>query len=134
MSKFNYKVILYIIGILLLFNGGLMLLATLASWIMKDGVTYEMTISAFFVMILGGFMMLLSRNHEPHIQKREGYIIVTFGWILMTVTGMTPFIITDSIQDMSSIFFETMSGYTATGSTILKDIESLPAGILFGGV
>ena len=131
MSKFNYKVILYIIGILLLFNGGLMLLATLASWIMKDGVTYEMTISAFFVMILGGFMMLLSRNHEPHIQKREGYIIVTFGWILMTVTGMTPFIITDSIQDMPSIFFETMSGYTATGSTILKDIESLPAGILF---
>jgi len=131
MSKFNYKVILYIIGILLLFNGGLMLLATLASWIMKDGVTYEMTISAFFVMILGGFMMLLSRNHEPHIQKREGYIIVTFGWVLMTVTGMTPFIITDSIQDMPSIFFETMSGYTATGSTILKDIESLPAGILF---
>ena len=108
-----------------------MLLATLASWIMNDGVTYEMTISAFFVMTLGGFMMLLSRNHEPHIQKREGYIIVTFGWVLMTVTGMTPFIITDSIQDMPSIFFETMSGYTATGSTILKDIESLPAGILF---
>ena len=131
MSKFNYKVILYIIGILLLFNGGLMLLATLASWIMKDGVTYEMTISAFFVMTLGGFMMLLSRNHEPHIQKREGYLIVTFGWVLMTVTGMTPFIITDSIQDMPSVFFETMSGYTATGSTILKDIESLPAGILF---
>ena len=131
MSKFNYKVILYIIGILLLFNGGLMLLATLASWIMKDGVTYEMTISAFFVMTLGGFMMLLFRNHEPHIQKREGYLIVTFGWVLMTVTGMTPFIITDSIQDMPSVFFETMSGYTATGSTILKDIESLPAGILF---
>ena len=131
MSKFNYKVILYIIGILLLFNGGLMLLATLASWIMKDGVTYEMTISAFFVMTIGGFMMLLSRNHEPHIQKREGYLIVTFGWVLMTVTGMTPFIITDSIQDMPSVFFETMSGYTATGSTILKDIESLPAGILF---
>ena len=131
MSKFNYKVIIYIIGILLLFNGGLMLLATLASWIMNDGVTYEMTISAFFVMTLGGFMMLLSRNHEPHIQKREGYLIVTFGWVLMTVTGMTPFIITDSIQDMPSVFFETMSGYTATGSTILKDIESLPAGILF---
>ena len=108
-----------------------MLLATLTSWIMKDGVTYEMTISAFFVMTLGGFMMLLSRNHEPHIQKREGYLIVTFGWVLMTVTGMTPFIITDSIQDMPSVFFETMSGYTATGSTILKDIESLPAGILF---
>ena len=122
MSKFNYKVILHIVGILLLFNGGLMLLATLASWLMKDGVTFEMTLSAFMVMIFGGFMMLISRNHEAQIQKREGYLIVTLGWILMTLTGMTPFILTDSIQDLPSVFFETMSGYTATGSTILNDI------------
>ena len=122
MSKFNYKVILHIIGILLLFNGGLMLLATLASWLMKDGVTFEMTLSAFMVMIFGGFMMLISRNHEAQIQKREGYLIVTLGWILMTLTGMTPFILTDSIQDLPSVFFETLSGYTATGSTILNDI------------
>jgi trk system potassium uptake protein TrkH len=75
MSKFNYKVILHIVGVLLLFNGGLMLLASLASWLMKDGVTFEMTLSAFIVMILGGFMMLISRNHESQIQKREGYLL-----------------------------------------------------------
>ena len=131
MSKFNHKVILHIIGVLLLFNGGLMLLATIASWLMKDGVTFEITLSAFVVMIFGGVMMLISRNHEAHIQKREGYLIVTLGWVLMTLTGMIPFILTDTIQDLPSVFFETMSGYTATGSTILTDIESLPAGILF---
>ena len=131
MSKFNYKVILHIIGVLMLFNGGLMLLATMASWLMKDGVTFEMTLSAFMVMILGGFFMLISRNHEAQIHKREGYLIVTLGWVLMTITGMTPFILTDAIQDLPSVFFETMSGYTATGSTILTNIESLPAGILF---
>jgi len=131
MSKFNYKVILHIIGVLLLFNGGLMLLATMASWLMKDGVTFEMTLSAFMVMILGGFLMLVSRNHEAQIHKREGYLIVTLGWVLMTITGMTPFVLTDAIQDLPSVFFETMSGYTATGSTILTNIESLPAGILF---
>ena len=131
MSKFNFKVILHIIGVLLLFNGGLMLLAALTSWLMKDGVTFEMTLSAFLVMTLGGFMMLVSRNHLAQIQKREGYLIVTLGWVLMTVTGMTPFLLTDSIEDLPSVFFETMSGYTTTGSTILKDIESLPAGILF---
>ena len=134
MSKFNHKVILHIIGVLLLFNGGLMLLATIASWLMKDGVTFEITLSAFVVMIFGGVMMLISRNHEAHIQKREGYLIVTLGWVLMTLTGMIPFILTDTIQDLPSVFFETMSGYTATGSTILTDIESLPAGILFGEV
>ena len=131
MPKLNHKVIIYIIGVLLLFNGGLMLLATIASWLMKDTVTFEMTVSAFVVMILGGFMMLISRNHEPQIHKREGYLIVTLGWVMMTLTGMIPYILTDTIEDLPSVFFETMSGYTATGSTILIDIESLPAGILF---
>lgn len=131
MTKFNFKIILHIIGVLLLFNGGLMLLAALTSWLMKDGVTFEITLSAFLIMTLGGGMMLVSRNHYALIQKREGYLIVTLGWVLMTVTGMTPFLLTDSIQDLPSVFFETMSGYTATGSTILNDIESLPAGILF---
>ena len=131
MSKLNHKVIIYIIGVLLLFNGGLMLLATIASWLMKDTVTFEMIVSAFVVMILGGFMMLISRNHEAQIHKREGYLIVTLGWMVMTLTGMIPYILTDTIEDLPSIFFETMSGYTATGSTILTDIESLPAGILF---
>ena len=131
MSKLSHKVIIYIVGVLLLFNGGLMLLATIASWLMKDTVTFEMTVSAFVVMILGGFMMLISRNHEPQIHKREGYLIVTLGWVMMTLTGMIPYILTDTIEDLPSVFFETMSGYTATGSTILTDIESLPAGILF---
>ena len=131
MSKLNHKVIIYIIGVLLLFNGGLMLLATIASWLMKDTVTFEMTVSAFVVMILGGFMILISRNHEAQIHKREGYLIVTLGWMVMTLTGMIPYILTDTIEDLPSVFFETMSGYTATGSTILTDIESLPAGILF---
>ena len=131
MSKLNHKVIIYIIGVLLLFNGGLMLLATIASWLMKDTVTFEMTVSAFVVMILGGFMILIFRNHEAQIHKREGYLIVTLGWMVMTLTGMIPYILTDTIEDLPSIFFETMSGYTATGSTILTDIESLPAGILF---
>ena len=131
MSKLSHKVIIYIIGVLLLFNGGLMLLATIASWLMKDTVTFEMTVSAVVVMILGGFMMLISRNHEPQIHKREGYLIVTLGWVMMTLTGMIPYILTNTIEDLPSVFFETMSGYTATGSTILTDIESLPAGILF---
>lgn len=71
MLRFNFKVILHIIGVLLLFNGGLMLLAAVTSWLMKDGVTFELTLSAFLVMITGGFMMLVSRNHEAQIQKEK---------------------------------------------------------------
>ena len=131
MFKFNLKIILYVIGILLAFNGGLMLLAALISFLMKDGVSSEITLCAFIVMGMGASMVLIFRNHHTNIQKREGYLIVTIGWLLMAVTGMLPFLTTGSIDSVYDAFFETMSGYTATGSTILTDIESLPAGVLF---
>ena len=131
MFKFNLKIILYVIGILLAFNGGLMLLAALISFLMKDGVSSEITLCAFIVIGMGASMVLIFRNNHANIQKREGYLIVTIGWLLMAVTGMLPFLTTGSIDSVYDAFFETMSGYTATGSTILTDIESLPAGVLF---
>ena len=118
-------------GLLLLFNGGFMLLSSLVSLITHDGVTFELTLSAFLVLFLGVFIMLLSRNHTKQIQKREGYIIVSFGWVLMSLSGMLPYLFTGVIPDVSSAFFETMSGYTTTGSTIFNDIESVPKGVLF---
>lgn len=131
MHSLNYKIVVFLMGILLLFNGGLMLFSALTSYIYSDGVTFELTLSAFIVLSMGALMMLFGRQHNKKIQKREGYLIVSLGWLLMTITGMLPFIMTNSIVDISSTFFETMSGYTATGATILSDIESLPAGILF---
>lgn len=118
-------------GVLLLFNGGLILISSLVSLFYKDGATLDILISSLIVLSLGTLLALSGRKYEKQIQKREGYIIVTLGWVMMTVTGMLPFILTDSIENLSSIFFETMSGYTATGATIISDIESLPKGILF---
>ena len=131
MHKINKEIIANLMGVLLLFNGGFMLLSSLVSLLTHDGVTFELTLSAFFVLFLGIFIMLLSRNHTKQIQKREGYIIVSFGWVLMSLSGMLPYLFTGVIPDISSAFFETMSGYTTTGSTILNDIESVPKGILF---
>ncbi|MGB1404888.1 MAG: TrkH family potassium uptake protein, partial [Flavobacteriaceae bacterium] len=68
---------------------------------------------------------------DCQIQKREGYLIVTFGWVLMALTGTFPYLLTGSFTDFASSFFETMSGYTTTGATVLNDIEILPQGILF---
>ncbi len=118
-------------GLLLLFNGAFMLLSSLVSLLTDDGVTFELTFAAFLVLFIGVFIMLLSRNHSKQIQKREGYIVVSFGWILMSLSGMLPYLFSGVIPDISSAFFETMSGYTTTGSSVLNDIESLPKGILF---
>ena len=59
------------------------------------------------------------------------YIVVSLGWVLMTLSGMLPYLFTGVFQDISSAFFETMSGYTTTGSSVLADIEVVPMGVLF---
>lgn len=131
MHSFNYKIIIFLMGVLLLFNGGLMLFSALVSFLYNDGITFEITLSSFLVLSLGALFMLAGRQYEKQIQKREGYLIVSLGWILMALSGMMPYLLSGAISEFSSSFFETMSGYTTTGATIIKDIESLPESILF---
>ena len=131
MSKLNRKLIFYIIGILLLFNGGAMLISSLVSLIVNDGFVKEITLSAFIVIFLGFVIISLTKNNKKKLNKRDGYLIVTIGWLTMVFSGMLPYYFTDSITSFSNLFFETMSGYTTTGSTILNDIEVLPKSIIF---
>lgn len=129
--KLNFKIIFHFLGLLLLFNGAFMLLATLISLIYKDGVTSQLFWSAFLILMAGLFAMVFTRTHSKEMNKREGYIVVTFGWIIMALSGTVPYILTETITSFSNAFFETMSGYTTTGATILNDIEIVPEGILF---
>ena len=107
-----------------------MLLATLVSLIYKDGVTLELLLSGLAVLLMGLSLMLSTKNHSKQMNKREGYMVVTFGWIVMAVSGALPYMVTEVIPSFTSAFFETMSGYTTTGATILNDIEVVPKGIL----
>jgi trk system potassium uptake protein TrkH len=129
--KLNYKIIFHFLGLLLLFNGGFMLLAALMSFIYKDGVSLQILMSGLIVLVFGGLTMLVTTNPSKEMGKREGYIVVTFGWLIMALSGTMPYLFTESIPNFTNAFFETISGYTTTGSTILNDIESLPEGILF---
>lgn len=118
-------------GLLLLFNGAAMVFSAIVSAIYKDGATQGITLSALLTAGLGGAIMFVTNNHQKEVKKREGYLIVTLGWLIVTLSGMIPFVITGAIPSITNAFFETLSGYTATGATILNDIESLPKGILF---
>ena len=131
MLNLNYKIVVFLMGVLLLFNGGLMLLSALVSYSYQDGVAFEITLAAFLVLSIGALFMLFGRQHEKQIQKREGYLIVSLGWILMAVSGTIPYLLTGTFTDFASSFFEAMSGYTTTGASVLNDIEVLPKGVLF---
>ena len=108
-----------------------MLLASLVSYIYKDGVTFQIFLAGILTLIVGAITMLITRRHKKEMNKREGYIVVAFGWIIMSLSGTLPYMLTESIPNFTNAFFETMSGYTTTGASILNDIEIIPKGILF---
>ena len=129
--KQNNKIIIHFFGLLLLFNGGFMLLAALLSFMYSDGATNQLVLSGISVLVIGFLAMIFTKNHSEEMTKRQGYIVVAFGWIVMALSGTLPYILTGSITNFTNAFFETISGYTTTGASILTDIEVLPKGVLF---
>ena len=117
-------------GLLLLFNGLFMLIAAVVSGVYDDGVTLDIALASITTMFIGVSSMYFTRKHKKEVQRKEGYIIVTFGWIVMSLSGMLPYLFSGAIPSVTNAFFETISGYTTTGATILDDIEALPEGIL----
>ena len=118
-------------GVLLLFNGAFMLISSLVSLLYQDGQTFSLFMAAAFTLTVGILLMIIFRNHTKQLNKREGYLVVSLGWLLMTLSGMLPYLLTGVFSEVSSAFFETMSGYTTTGSSVLADIEVVPKGVLF---
>lgn len=93
---------------------------------------YSLGLSGLITGIVGGALWYSTRNTENReLKKKDGYLIVTIGWLTMSCFGTLPFLISGAIPDFTDAFFETISGFTTTGATILIDIESVDKGILF---
>ena len=131
MKKLNIKIIFQMMGFLLIFNGLFMFISTLISFIYKDGATKGIFFAGLLTITIGLLFRFITKGFKKEIQKREGYIVVTLGWVFMSLSGALPYLFTESIPSFTNAFFETMSGYTTTGASILDDIESVPQGILF---
>jgi trk system potassium uptake protein TrkH len=127
----NYKVIGFILGILLVIEGSFMLLSVPVSAYYGEGDFYSILISSSITLLVGALLYLIFRKSDISIGKREGYIIVSSGWVVFSIFGAIPFYIAEAIPSYTDAFFETMSGFTTTGATILTDVESLSHGLLF---
>ncbi|MCH2235359.1 MAG: TrkH family potassium uptake protein [Crocinitomicaceae bacterium] len=126
------SVSLNVIGSLILIMGILMLPSIgFAAYYGEDDLI-PFIISSSVTLTIGGLMKFFSKgSKDAEIKKRDGYFIVTVGWLSMAVFGMMPYLFSDYITTVTDSFFETMSGLSTTGATILTDIESLPHGLLF---
>ena len=127
----NVKVIIKVIGFLLVIEGFFMLLGLPFSIYYGEHENPALLYSALITMLTGGILWFSTRNHPKNIGRKEGYVIVAVSWIIISLFGTLPFLFSGAIPNFTDAFFETMSGFTTTGATILTDIESIPKSILF---
>lgn len=109
-----------------------MSLATVVAFLYKGNDFYPLLISSGIIFLTGVLLYVVGfRANEYTTGRREGMLTVTLTWTLLSFLGMLPFYLGGYVDNITDAFFETMSGFTTTGSTILTDIEALPKGILF---
>jgi trk system potassium uptake protein TrkH len=131
MGNLNFKIIYRFLGLTSILNGVFMLIAIPFSYYFEEDAKLGILSAGIITISIGLLLYFFNNPKSTNIQKKEGYLIVTLGWLTLSITGMLPYLLTGAIPNLTDAFFETLSGYSTTGSSILTDIESLPKGILF---
>lgn len=126
----NLILTLRILGALLLFLAATLFAPLPFSFYYDDGVWSVFVLSAAICAVVGGLLFAFCKSPKE-LSLREGFAVVTFGWTVFAVFGALPYLISGAIPTPLDAIFETMSGFTTTGSTILTDIESMPPSLLF---
>lgn len=126
----NYKMIQYFIGVMLKMNSFILAVPLIISIIYKDNLEQAFLPSIILSYCLGYFLTE-KKPTKTKIYEKEGMLIVVITWILLSIIGSLPFYLSGSIPKFVDSFFETVSGFTTTGSTILTNIDVLPHSILF---
>ena len=128
----NRRMIFYMVGNIILLEAALLILPALVALCYQEmnGV-FSFSLTIIIAALTGGAMKLIFKPSNRVIYAREGFIIVTFAWIFLSLLGCLPFIISREIPNFFDAFFETVSGFTTTGASILRDVESMSYGMLF---
>ena len=128
----NRKLIIRVLGAILLVEAAAMIPSILVSLIYMDGDTSALAISAVAVAVLGALMLVIPRPLPgSHLRLKEGFIITALGWILMSICGALPFMLSGFLPRFEYAFFEAVSGFTTTGASVVTNFENFPHGIMF---
>ena len=131
MPKINFHVILKFIGILLCMESIFMLVPFVVALIYGEGDAPAFIKSASITAIVGGILFYIFRNSRNDVGKRESYLLVTSIWLFFSAFGMLPFCLMPNHLSITDAIFETVSGLTTTGASIIENVDVLPHGILF---
>lgn len=126
----NYSMVLYILGYILKFESAFLMLPALVSLIYQERAGIPFVITAAICLVLG-IVFTHKKPSSSTVYTREGFVTVALSWIVMSIFGAIPFVWNGDIPHYVDALFETVSGFTTTGSSILSDVESLSHASLF---
>ena len=126
----NHSIIRYIIGMVLLFESAFMMLPCIVAVIYQEKSGFAFLFVTIICLLLG-FVLARRRPKNQVYFAREGFVIVALSWIVMSIFGAFPFVISGEIPNFIDALFETISGFTTTGASILNNVEALSHAALF---
>ena len=126
----NYSIVLYILGCVLKFESAFLVLPALVGVIYREHASVSYLAVAVLCLILG-VLLTHRKPRSTNLYTREGFVAVALSWIIMSIFGAIPFVLTGDIPFYVDALFETISGFTTTGSSILTDVESISKASLF---
>lgn len=127
----NWKLISKILGTLIWAEGAFMSLGLLLALCYQESDIMAFAIAVALAALAGMALRLLGRHATSALSRRDAYLLVSVVWVAFTAFGMLPFLIGGYLHSVTDAFFETMSGLTTTGATIIDKVEGLPHGLLF---
>lgn len=129
--KLDYRSVIHVLGMLLIINGAFMVMCLPATFYFHTADLLPILLSAAITIGAGFMAWVLNRPTEkPNIKKREAALIVTVGWLVMSVSGAFPYLLSGSISSFTDAFFESMSGYTTTGASVITNLDVIAPDIL----
>ncbi len=131
-SKINFLLIAHIVSIVIVFESLFLLLAAFVSILYHETITLKL-VWTFFATSCSGLVLNVFTKKQRGVEptRHESFLIVTIGWLVLGVVGTLPYLVSHAIPEFVNAYFESISGFTTTGSSILVDIEALPKSILF---
>lgn len=131
-SLVNYRIVIKVVSLLMFFSGLFILLCVPVSLLTGAKDAIALSVSGLIVIAMSGLAWVLTGRINPNeLGSHEAYLIVVISWVMISVFGSLPYMISGTIPSFTNAFFESISGFTTTGASILTDIEAVPKGILF---
>ncbi len=128
----NLKLSFNIVGVVLVFISLFMTLPVLVSYLYNEPEIFDLSISFLITFISGITLYFFTKKFDrEELSHREAFFVVTLSWLVVAFFGAIPYILTGTFQSITDAYFESMAGFTTTGSSVLRDIEVVSKGVLF---